>query len=98
MQIKKYIFNQYAWKDNVDMPRGARILSAVLDRGYDIFLFALVDPEAPPEPRGIMVIGVDTEMEYPSSARFIGTVFSHPDLRGAEVHCFHVFELPEPVA
>ncbi len=58
----------------ISMPKGAIVLSVDVQDGH-IQIWALVDPEAPKEPRGFRMAGTGHPVEDAiASMRFIGTV------------------------
>ena len=70
----------------VEMPYGAQILSAHVQAGQ-ICLWALVDPEQPPEQRSVVVLGTGHPApSFIGRMLFIGTVL----LSGGSL-VFHVF-------
>jgi hypothetical protein len=71
--------------ENVSMPKGATILSAGV-QGEDIFIWALVDPDAPRLDRLISVYGTGHTILGDPGA-FIGSVMMH-----GGTFVFHVFD------
>ena len=68
------------------LPEGAKVLS-VGSQGSGMFLWALVDPNAPKVERTFDVYGTGHTVDYHDGMEFIGTVMMEG---GALV--FHVFE------
>lgn len=66
------------------LPRGAKIISAGVQDGWRITIWALVDPEAPLVERLIEVVGTGSSPAL-SDGIFIGTVF-------VGLYVFHVFD------
>ena len=73
----------------IDMPTGAELLS-VHGIGHDIFVWALVDPDALTEERRFLVFGTGHAIHDDMSMRFVGTAI----LDGGSL-VFHVFEKVE---
>lgn len=70
----------------VEIPEGARVLSAGVQREQQIVIWAMVDPEAPKVRRLFTVYGTGREIPaYGRNASFVGTVFIGPFV-------FHVFD------
>lgn len=92
--IYKYHLTPFDDEMTLDLPRGARILS-VQERQDNIYLWALVDPKQPTEPRRFFVRGTGHEITETDAAgaRYLGTVYL---MDGRLV--FHIFEHGEPVA
>lgn len=70
------------------MPEGATILHVAVQGGVPCF-WALVDPEAPTEPRRFRVVGTGHPIDDVDVLTFVGTF-----LLDVEGLVFHVFEVP----
>lgn len=71
--------------NTIGMPKGAQVLAVATQQG-NICIWALVEPDAPVEPRHFNIYG--TGLVIPSSpGNYIGTVLIHNDAL-----MFHVFE------
>lgn len=73
----------------IDMPRGAYVLPAPpgdRNTGDTVEVWAEVDTQAPPEPRGFRVVGTGNPMPEDCGA-FIGTVITHAGLL-----VWHIYE------
>ena len=77
----------------IEMPEGARILSAGFQESTkSLWVWALVDTDAPPRKRLIEVAGTGHGLsDLVEEAEFIGTVLMPPD--GGVV--YHLFDLGE---
>lgn len=73
----------------VQMPRGARLLSAQV-QGEKVCLWALCDDLAEPQPRHVVIVGTDHPLPDFGELVFIDTFQLHD---GRLV--FHVFELTD---
>lgn len=76
------------YEASIPMPAGARTLSTAF-QGYDLQVWAEVDPAAPYVRRRIRVVGTGW-LNQTLDGAFIGTAFNHP--AGL---VFHVFDLGE---
>lgn len=75
-------------KPVVNMPRGARVLS-FHSQNDQPYIWALVDPDEPTQPRRFYLVGTGNPFEYnPASLRFIGTALFMGDTQ-----VFHLFEI-----
>ncbi len=85
MKIFKY---ELAIKDNqvIKMPEGAKVLTAQEQLNYSLFVWALVNPDAPQEDRTFEVIGIGNDIEPNRNRSFISTV----QMGG---YVWHVFEI-----
>ena len=73
----------------IEMPAGATLLDFKEQRGV-CCLWALVDPEAPAEPRRFRMAGTGHYIaDEPTTMAYVGTAMMH---NGALV--FHLFEVP----
>ena len=76
------------WKARaeIELPVGAEILSCAVQHGSPV-MWAKVDPEAPKEKRGILVLNTGAELPDDNFPLFIGTlIFNDGGL------VFHVFD------
>lgn len=84
--IHKYLLDLAEYQE-VEMPSGARILTAQVQAG-DIFLWAKVFTDAPDEQRQIHMYGTGQKLPEMTKLMYLGTV-----QMGAFV--WHIFEEPK---
>lgn len=83
--IWKYPLNENASRTAWEMPQGAQFL-CVQAQGNWACLWALVDPDAPKAPRGVVLFGTGHDVpDYPLPGPYAGTFQSGPFV-------FHAFE------
>ena len=71
----------------LSLPQGAVILHVDYQGMEDLFLWALVDTNAPLEPRGIRIAGTGHDLNISGWYKYINTVFSDWGL------VWHIFEV-----
>jgi hypothetical protein len=79
---------KYEWAEELELPKGARVLSANYQNSISIlYLWAIVDPKAPKEKRHFVLIPTGQGMTIGDSDQlvYINTVFQGPFV-------WHVFE------
>ena len=87
--IYKYVLPRKPGKHSVILPQGGQILSVGLQTP-DLVCWVLCDPDAPVEPRSLVIGWTGLRLPEMESPRFIGTVSSPSDL------VYHLFEeVPE---
>lgn len=76
-------------RQSIELPEGAQILTAQGQNGCNVCLWALVDPEQPPEQRyfEIFATGEPVHVDMGVERRYVGTA----QLEGGRL-IFHVFE------
>ena len=85
-------YRLYPGEHEYAFPDGARILNVGVRDGQS-FMWALVDPNAKPTPRRILVVGTDHEIDRdPAYVHFIGAIHMVANLGLV----FHVFEMAAP--
>jgi len=82
--VWKYVFPDMRCR--IELPAGARILS-VREQGANVCMWALVDPEAPKEPRDFAIIGTGHTITEPGIT-FLGTAVLYES-----IIVLHVFEV-----
>lgn len=73
MKVFKYQL-AIARNQTLRLPAGSRILSAGLDPGDQLCIWALVREDAPPEPWNILIAGTGHALMGDDTDGFIGTV------------------------
>ena len=88
MKVYKYALNPAALIV-INLPKGAKPLYASQQHGKNIYLWALVDPDAPLEKRYFRIIVTGYEIaEPPERLKFINTFFKNDG-----DYVFHLFEV-----
>lgn len=78
--------------NKIDMPTGAKALT-MQNKDGDLFLWALVDPEAAPDQRSFLVIGTGAILREESDWNYVATAqVDNSGPLGTLV--FHLFEDP----
>ena len=73
--MTKRVF-KYKFQDDIVLPKGAEIV-AFGEQGEDVFIWAIVDPENPPETRKFFIVGTGHQLP-PEPYAYIGTLFIGP--------------------
>lgn len=84
-RIFKYTL-PYDREFTINMPFGARVLSVQTQNGAPM-LWAMIDPEAEPEPRAFWQVGTGDPFDYDKPGRYIGTY-----QLSSGTFVFHIFE------
>lgn len=75
----------------LELPEGARVLTVQAQGGAGVFLWALVDPDAPVEERAFRLAGTGHPINETNVLKYINTF----QLQGGAL-VFHLFEMIQP--